>query len=260
MDNLCADNNPVIAILGGQSASGKSNMIDSFRNLFPNKFFLTINGDLYRAYHPDHDNIIRYNAKSYSTITQNLSNIFTQELLSIALKNKFNTIVESTMRNSDVTVKTAKRFKENGFRVHACVIAAHPSLTELGIYNRYQEQVNKFGFGRLADHRIHDEAVVGLLNSANQLYQNKLADFIHIYSYLAKRKVVSLILKKDGNWNTDIVPSVYIETERDLQQYDTILIGKVVKSGEETLKTIDFSLKNEVAKCVMKLSLLLNPK
>jgi hypothetical protein len=258
IENLYSDNNPVIAILGGQSAAGKSNMTDAFKNLFSGKVFLSINGDVYRTYHPKHDDIVKNNMRDYSAITQNFSNIFTQELLDIALKNKFNVIVEGTMRNPDVAINTAKRFKENGFKVHACVIAAHPALTKLRIYIRYQEQVHKFGFGRLADNRVHNEAVAGLLDSVNQLYQNQLADFIHIYSYLAEKKLVSLTLKENGNWNTNIVPSVYIEKERDLQQFNTYLLTKEIKSGEETLKTIDPSLRNEVVKCIDELSKLLN--
>ncbi|MDR0606177.1 MAG: zeta toxin family protein [Bacteroidales bacterium] len=258
IENLYPDNNSVIAILGGQSASGKGNMISSFRNLFPEKVFLSINGDIYRSYHPYHEEIVKNNVNCYSAITQNISNIFTQELLNIAFKNKLNVIVEGTMRNSEITINTAKRFKENGFEVHACVIAAHPAVTELGIYRRYQEQVDKFGFGRLADIRVHNEAVSGLLNSVNQLYQYKLADFIHVYSYLAEKKIVSIILKENGNWNTNIFPSVFIEKERNLQQSNIDFIINEIKSGEEILKTIDSSLKNKVAKCIDKLSRLLN--
>jgi hypothetical protein len=148
---LHPDNNPVIAILGGQSACGKSNMIESFRNQFPEKRFLAINGDLYRLYHPNHQYLIENEIMNYSEITQNFSNIFTVKLLDIAMKNKFNVIVEGTMRNPDVPMNTAKIFRQNGFKVHACVIAAHPALTELGIYRRYNEQVIKTGVGRLAD-------------------------------------------------------------------------------------------------------------
>jgi chloramphenicol 3-O-phosphotransferase len=256
LKGLHTENNPVIAILGGQSAAGKSNMTNSFKNLFPEKTFLSINGDLYRTYHPNHDDIAKYNVKHYSAITQNFSNIFTQELLTVALNNKFNVIVEGTMRNSDVTANTAKTFRENGFEVHACVIAAHPAFTELGIYKRYQEQVKKFGYGRLADVSVHDEAVTGLLNSVNHLYQDKLVDYIHIYSYLAEKKVVTLELQKNGNWNTGILPSVYIEQERNLQQSNKYLIAKEIKSGKETLKTIDVSLKNKVSKCIDKLNYL----
>jgi hypothetical protein len=254
LKGLYTDNNPVIAILGGQPASGKSIMTNSFKNSFPERKFLTINGDLYRAYHPNHDDIIRCNTMQYSAITQNFSNIFTQELLTIALENKFNVIVEGTMRNPSVPINTAKRFKENEFEVHACVIAAHPTLTELGVYKRYQEQVWKFGSGRLADVNVHNEAVTGLLNSVNLLYQNKLVDFIHIYSYLAEKKVISFFLSEDGNWNTEVSPSAYIEEERNLQQSNKDVLIREIKSGIEILKTVDSSLKNEVSKCIEELS------
>jgi hypothetical protein len=248
------DKNPVIAILGGQSASGKGNMSILFEKRFPEKQFFTINGDLYRLYHPNYYYLIENEIRNYSEITQNFSNIFTRKLLDIAVKNKFNVIVEGTMRNADVPMNTAKIFRQNGFKVYACVVAAHPALTELGIYRRYNEQVIKIGVGRLADVNVHNEAVTGLLNSMNQLYQSKSVDYIHIYSYLAKKEVAKLFLEENGSWNTNLSPSGYIEQERNLQQADKKLISRHINLGIKTLKTIDSSLKNEVSICIGKLS------
>ena len=47
------------------------------------------------------------------------------------------------MRNPDVPLKTAQKFKDAGFRVEAYIIAAPKEFTQLGLYNRYQERSTK---------------------------------------------------------------------------------------------------------------------
>jgi len=44
---------PVAIILGGQPASGKSNLTKVAESEHENEIFLIINGDEYRAYHPE---------------------------------------------------------------------------------------------------------------------------------------------------------------------------------------------------------------
>ena len=65
----------------------------------------------------------------------------TERLIEEAIKRKCNIIIEGTMRNPDVPLKTAQKFKDAGFRVEAYIIAAPKEFTQLGLYNRYQEEV-----------------------------------------------------------------------------------------------------------------------
>ena len=62
-------------------------------------------------------------------------------------------------------------------------------FTQLGLYNRYQEEVLSKGQGRLADIDSHNKAVNGLMKSANQLYSDKAVDKISIHTYLAKERI-----------------------------------------------------------------------
>ncbi|MCB6981844.1 zeta toxin family protein, partial [Bacteroides uniformis] len=74
-----------------------------------------------------------------------------EKLIEEAIKRKCNIIIEGTMRNPDVPLKTAQKFKDAGFTVEAYIIAAPKEFTQLGLYNRYQEEVLSKGQGRLAD-------------------------------------------------------------------------------------------------------------
>jgi len=164
--------NLVAILLGGQPASGKSNLAVIADENNPSVTFLVINGDDYRVYHPDHANLIK-DVERYSEKTQIFSNVFTEKLIEEAIKNRFSVIVEGTMRNPNVPLETAIMFKEAGYRVEAYIIAAPEQLTREGLQVRYQQELHNKGFGRMADMRSHDEAVTGLLKSINTLYEKK---------------------------------------------------------------------------------------
>lgn len=126
-------------ILGGQPASGKSNLANVIKSQFSDKKFLFVNGDIYRSFHPQADELVKA-PHTYSEKTQIFSNFFTEELIKEAAKNKYNIIVEGTMRNPQVPLNTAKMFKENGFYVEALAISAPAIFTEIGLYARYQRK------------------------------------------------------------------------------------------------------------------------
>ena len=52
---------PCAIILGGQPACGKSTLINVAKKDHPNLDFLTVNGDLYREFHPEKDKLIKVN-------------------------------------------------------------------------------------------------------------------------------------------------------------------------------------------------------
>lgn len=202
---------PIAIILGGQPACGKSTLINVAKKDHPNLDFLTVNGDLYRQFHPNKE-LIKDPIK-YPIETQIFSSVFTEKLIEEAIKRKCNIIIEGTMRNPDVPLKTAQKFKDAGFRVEAYIIAAPKEFTQLGLYNRYQEEVLSKGQGRLADIDSHNKAVNGLMKSANQLYSDKAVDKISIHTYLAKERIKDFNLV-NGEWSCKSMPSIFIDESR----------------------------------------------
>jgi len=246
-----SDKNPIAILLGGQPASGKSNLTDRAIENHPEKKFLIVNGDRFRVYHPGHEKLIK-NSLNYSEKTQIFSNVFTEKLIKEAQKNKFNIIVEGTMRNKDVPLSTAKAFKDVGFRVEVYVISSPELFSEIGIYSRYQREVSMAGSGRLADINSHNEAVKGLLLSVDSLFRNNSVDKIVIYSFGAQNKI------KDYNfnghsWSCDLSPADVIRQSRETQLNDPMLLSERIKTGKETLQAIDKSLKSSVFQVLDKL-------
>ncbi|MDR2938108.1 MAG: zeta toxin family protein [Prevotellaceae bacterium] len=228
---------PIAVILGGQPACGKSGVT---RIESRDCSFLAINGDDYRQYHPEFQNLISTNPAEFPTITQNFSNVFTENLIKDGAALRYNLIIEGTMRNPDVPAKTAALLQEQGYRVGAAVIAAHPKITELGTYRRYVEQVEKVGYGRLADISSHNQACAGLLKSVDTLYDNKSVDFINIYSYQGERLLKSYELT-NGEWNVKTPPSDFINKERTAQIENVAFVKQHIALGTEALSLLPTS-------------------
>ena len=249
--DLVSQEKPLAFILGGQPASGKSKLAKEFMGKFSNDNILFVNGDIYREFHPDRQKLIN-NPLSYSKETQVFSNVFTENLIREAIENKYNIMVEGTMRNPQVPYNTAKMFKENGYEVEILAISAPSVFTELGLYNRYQEEINFQGWGRLAEIESHNSAVSGILASLDLLYNEKAVDKIHLYSYQAEKHIVSFSLQ-NNEWNIDDLPSNYIIDAREIQLQRKENITKLIERGENTLSQISDNLKPKVNEILEKL-------
>lgn len=248
---LTPQEKPLAFILGGQPASGKSKLAKEFLNRISNKNILFVNGDIYREFHPNHQELIK-NPLIYSKETQIFSNVFTENLIREAIENQYNIMVEGTMRNPQVPFNTAKMFKENGYQVEILAISAPAIFTELGLYNRYQEEIYFQGWGRLAEMESHNSAVSGILASLDLLYQEKVADKIHLYSYQAEKHIVSFLLE-NKQWNISILPSNYITEAREIQLQKRENIAKLIEKGEKILSEISDDLKPKVSEILDRL-------
>jgi len=196
---------PIAIILGGQPACGKSTLINVAKKDHPNLDFLTVNGDLYRQFHPNKE-LIKDPIK-YPIETQIFSSVFTERLIEEAIKRKCNIIIEGTMRNPDVPLKTA------------------------------QEEVLSKGQGRLADIDSHNKAVNGLMKSANQLYSDKAVDKISIHTYLAKERIKDFNLV-NGEWSCKSMPSIFIDESRSKQMKNKEILNTNIQRGKELIESV----------------------
>ena len=243
---------PLAILLGGQPACGKSILLKRAEKDHPNKDFLSVNGDLYRAFHPNVSELIK-DSQNYSNETQIFSNVFTEKLIEEAIKRKSNIIVEGTMRNLDVPINTTNLFKKAGYTVEVYAIAAPDLITQLGVYTRFLEEINKKGVGRLADMQVHNVAVNGLPKSLDALYRLKLVDKISLYTYLAEEKIKDFSLN-NNSWNCLNLPSVFVDDSRKKQIQDKEILRSCIEKGEKFGKEVSNNeIKKEMSNALQKL-------
>lgn len=107
-------------ILGGQPGAGKSSFYEMRDELVD---YIPINGDEYRRFHPNYNNIIKTDPEHYAERTQSFSNRIVETLISDLGSKGFNLVIEGTLRNPDVPIKTCEYLKGKGYEPELVVVA-----------------------------------------------------------------------------------------------------------------------------------------
>ena len=117
-DGAAKQQNCVI-FLGGQPGSGKSHIIGENDCVD----YVKINGDDYRKYHPNFDEITSYDIENMPTRTQEFVNKCIERLIKDLSDEGYNLVIEGTLRNPQVTIDTCQTLKNKGYRTDLIIVA-----------------------------------------------------------------------------------------------------------------------------------------
>jgi predicted ABC-type ATPase len=174
---------PVIVILGGQPGSGKSRLIQiAQENVFYNRQAVVINGDDYRAAHPQAWNIYKQHDKTYAEMTDWDVRKWTTKLLEMTVKEKRNIILETTMRNKEPLMNTIRLLKEKRYMVGAYIMAVNEQISKIGIVQRYENQKAKKGIARWTAFDVHDEAYKNMPETVSAIEYGSPIDFLGVFN------------------------------------------------------------------------------
>lgn len=204
---------PVAVIFGGQPGSGKSAALDwASVQLAQHGGAVQIIGDDLRDYHPANAQLMREDDRIAAFYTGPDSGRWVEKAIAYAKEQRFNVIIEGTMRDSNVVAATMKGFREAGYEIDARVLAVSYQLSEQGIYQRYERQKAARGQGRMTTPEAHQAAYDGLPVTVARIEAEKLADRLTIY----RRGVVSIYENelRAGAWLRPPQAAAVIQAER----------------------------------------------
>lgn len=141
---------PKAVILGGQPGAGKSALFSVLSEKDEN--FVFVNGDSFKSFHPEFDHW------GYSLEVQMFSNKVVECLIEELSKEKYNLVIEGTMRNVDVPLGTARLLCERGYEVEAYIIATSKIDSWSSTIIRAESMGNKGLVPRYVSKETHDEA------------------------------------------------------------------------------------------------------
>ena len=167
---------PIAILLGGQPASGKTTIQKMQEKEEPN--MIIINGDSYRKEHPNFTKIQDTYGKDSVTYTQPFSNAVVENLIEKLSNEKYNLIIEGTLRNPDTQMNTCAMLKEKGHNVELHVMAVNKETSWQGTLNRYNEMKALGQIPRATPKASHDETVTKLPDSISKAYKSNLFDRI----------------------------------------------------------------------------------
>ncbi|TDW87857.1 zeta toxin [Kribbella pratensis] len=108
-----------------------------------------------------------------------------------------------------------RSFQEQGYRVEVAVAAVHESQSQLGIIERFNDSRQEVGYGRWIDAGQHDQIYHDMLDTADAIEAQGVADAVHVYRR-GEAEPVFTNEQKNGVWRHQIGSSRWaIETERN---------------------------------------------
>ena len=170
--------NPKVFLLGGQPGAGKSGLENAIN--IENEY-ISISGDDYREYHPKFEELnIRYGKES-SKYTQQWAGEITERLIKELGKEKYNLIIEGTLRTAELPLKEANAFKKAGYEVELNVVVVKPEKSRLGTLERYEAMLKQGKVPRMTPKEHHDLVVNNIGNNLEIIYNSKAFDNIKLF-------------------------------------------------------------------------------
>jgi hypothetical protein len=117
---------PAAVIFGGQPGSGKSAALDlAADDLAQRGGAVQIIGDDLRVFHPDNARLMREDDKTAALYTGPDSGRWVEKGIAHAKEQRFNIIIEGTMRDSNVVAATMIGLRDAGYEIDARALAVH---------------------------------------------------------------------------------------------------------------------------------------
>ena len=167
-----------VALLGGQPGAGKSgleNMVNIKKN------YVSISGDDYREYHPRFKEINLEYGREASKYTQQWAAEITEKLIKELRKEKYNLIIEGTLRTAELPLKEANAFKKADYKVELNVVVVKPEKSRLGTLERYEAMLKQGKVPRMTPKEHHDLVVNNIGNNLEIIYNSKAFDNIKLF-------------------------------------------------------------------------------
>ena len=177
--------NPVASpkgyVLGGQPGAGKSSLVKIIRqNLERN--VLVINGDEFRRYHPDFEEIQEKYGKDAPKYTAEFSAKMTGLVIEKALKESYNISVEGTFRTAETPMKTLDEMRRHGYETAVYIQTAPSEVSWQNTLERYEQMKAVGEAPRYTDKAHHDLVVETLPKNADIVFSSGKADHFVVYS------------------------------------------------------------------------------
>lgn len=225
---------PEAFILGGQPGSGKTTIQKIITDKLPNT--IIINGDEFRQYHPNFDKIQAKYGNDSVLYTQSFSNKVVEDLINKLSDEKYNLIIEGTLRSTEVPMNTCKMLKEKGYKTELSVMAVNSEVSWQGTLDRYNKMLEKGLIPRATPKESHDIVVNNIANNIGVIFEEKCFDNITLYN---REKECLYDMKKTPELDpSSILHKVVHGKEKNIDQKKSSILMKLENAKKEVSKPV----------------------
>ncbi|MFG1913028.1 zeta toxin family protein [Kribbella sp. NPDC048928] len=205
---------PVVVFVAGQTGAGKSAVTALVEGVLARRGeAVNIDLDTYKPHHPRYQWLVDNDDATAGAYTSIDGHKWMEKAEAYAIQQRFDVVMESAMRDPRDFEEPARRFRAAGYRVEVVIVAVDESLSRLGALDRYLQQTQDLGAGRVIDAAIHDACYRGVLRSADAIDTERLADHVFV-SRRGGDIVYANHLGADGTWAQPAGTRTAVETER----------------------------------------------
>lgn len=177
--NLTPVTNPEGIITGGTPGAGKSVFV-KLANKRLNNNLMTIDGDQFRQYHPNFQQLQKLVGADIAFVTGPFYGKMVRNILAKATENKYNVIIESTFKSLDTPLDYLKTLKAAGYKTTVNVIAVDKELAWQSTIERQAEMLNMGLPARSVDRTYFDQTAANLAGNVESVYKTGLVDKLEV--------------------------------------------------------------------------------
>ena len=259
--NKTKQDKPRVIFLCGQPGAGKSRCGQLYTEQF-NDDVVKSDVDEYREEHPHFDEIVAKNPYNWSVDTHEFASKMGYAIVEKLASEKYNVIVDGTLRSLQKTKELISMFKNNGYdNVEIAVTATKPDISKTQIILRYVNALEKKTPARLVPFEVHNDAIVSIPKNLNVIENDNDVDSIKIYDRDCLLLYDSLQNKSQDFLSGDMLEQIYSTQINKYEQAwlkQTIdeIYPKLAPEDNETLELLkelkkingEFKMGNNVVK------------
>lgn len=205
--------NPQAYILGGQPGAGKTSLQYLIQEQDRN--VIVINADAYRKFHPYFFEIQRKYGNDSPKYTQPFINQVTEQLIDELSTEKYNLIIEGTLRTAAVPLNTCRALKEKGYRVELHVIAVKRDISYESTLLRYELAIQQGEIPRATAKSHHDMVADAIADNLDIIYRSRAFDDIKLFNREGKCLYSTAIRELPSKTERTILDGEWSHSERN---------------------------------------------
>jgi predicted ABC-type ATPase len=168
LDEATSQPRPKAIILAGQPGAGKGGLAKTAESRLSYDV-VTVDPDKLRDLHPSVSQFRTDHPYTWPTDTHPDASQWAKELRQVAIEQKKNLIIDTTLGDGDNAVAMIKNLQAQGYEVEVRAIATHWLESELGVDDRFTRDLNKKGFGRYVPEDIRTSVYDALPATLDQV-------------------------------------------------------------------------------------------
>lgn len=210
--NVALKKNHAVLFLGAQPGAGKSTFCNMDNNFTD---YIIINGDNYRIHHPYYREIVMQDKERMAELTQSFVNRVVEDLIRELSKEGYNLIIEGTLRDPQVPIRTGNMLKEQGYTTELYVIGCNACISWESTISRAKLMEEVGQSPRLVPIEKYDKIVNNLVESLKKIEASHCMDRITIISRDSK------ILWKENDEKRAGTASVALDKVLDVAEWNS---------------------------------------